>query len=230
MYWGLLLGCFLFSLYAQFNVKSTFNKYSKVSPRSGLNGEQAALMILRNQQLQNVKVEGTPGHLTDHYDPRSNILRLSESTRYASSISAVGVAAHEAGHAVQDAEHYLPNRIRAALVPVANIGSMAGPYLALIGVMINAYSRLGAGMTIAYVGLILYFFAFLFFLITLPVEFNASHRALKILSTSDMLTQDELSGARKVLRAAAMTYVASAASALVSFLRIFAMVNQSKQN
>ncbi len=230
MYWILLWGCFLFSLYAQFKVKSTFAKYSKISPRSGLNGEQAALMILRNNQLQQVRVEGTPGHLTDHYDPRSNVLRLSESTRYASSISAVGVAAHEAGHAVQDAVHYLPNKIRAALVPVANIGSAAGPYLALIGVMINAYSRTGVGMTIAYVGLILYFFAFLFFLITLPVEFNASHRALRILSESSMLTQDELVGARKVLGAAAMTYVASAATALVSFLRIFSIVNSNKRN
>ncbi len=227
MYWILMIVCFIFSLFAQFKVKSTFSKYSQIPTSNGLNGERAALKILQMNDLTNVRVEGIAGHLTDHYDPRNDVLRLSESTRYSNSIAAVGVAAHEAGHAIQDGVSYIPNKIRSSLVPVANIGSMAGPYLAMIGVMINSFTNLG--MTIAYVGLILYFFAFLFYIVTLPVEFNASSRAIRVLNENQMLNPDELRGARKVLNAAAMTYVASAATALVSFLRILAIVNSGKR-
>lgn len=217
---------FIFSIIAQMSVKNTFNKYSKMTAQSGLTGEQAAQKILSMNNLTNVKIEGVAGSLTDHYDPRSNILRLSQTTRYSNSIAAIGVAAHEAGHAVQDGVNYFPNKIRSALVPVANIGSRTGPYLAIIGVMFNAYSS--AGLTLAYVGLALYFFAFLFYLVTLPVEFNASRRAISILDSSAILAPNELIGAKKVLRSAAMTYVASAATALVSFLRIFAIVNNNR--
>lgn len=226
MYWILMIITFIFSIIAQMSVKNTFNKYSKMTAQSGLTGEQAAQKILSMNNLTNVKIEGVAGSLTDHYDPRSNILRLSQTTRYSNSIAAIGVAAHEAGHAVQDGVNYFPNKIRSALVPVANIGSRTGPYLAIIGVMFNAYSS--AGLTLAYVGLALYFFAFLFYLVTLPVEFNASRRAISILDSSAILAPNELIGAKKVLRSAAMTYVASAATALVSFLRIFAIVNNNR--
>ncbi len=226
VYLFLLFVCFLFSVSAQAKVQSTFRKYDQIRARSGLTGEQAARRILQMYGL-NVQIEGVGGKLTDHYDPRNNILRLSEATRYRDSLAAIGVAAHEAGHAVQDETNYFPNKIRAALVPVARIGSVAGPYLAIIGVILNGYNEFG--MTLAYIGLILYFFAFLFFLITLPVEFNASKRAVNILENSGILSVDEVKGARKVLNAAAMTYVASATTALVSFLRIFSIVNSGRE-
>ncbi len=230
MYFYLMILCFIFSLIAQSSVNNTFQKYSKIPARSGLTGEQAAKKIIQMNDLD-VQVEGVSGQLTDHYDPRSNTLRLSEATRYNNSIAAIGVAAHEAGHAVQDGVNFFPNKIRAALVPVANLGSKAGPYLALIGIFINAYANSSdIGMSIAYVGVALYFFAFLFYLVTLPVEFDASHRAIVILNSSGMLNAEELKGAKKVLRSAAMTYVAAAATAFVSFLRIFAMVNNNKRN
>lgn len=228
MYWILMIVCFVFSILAQIRVKSTFNKYSKIRAKSGLTGEQAALKILEMNDLYNVRIESVAGSLTDHYDPRSDVLRLSEATRYNNSIAAIGVAAHEAGHAVQDGVNYFPNKVRSALVPAANLGSRAGPYLAIIGVMLSSSTNMG--LTIAYVGLALYFFAFLFYLVTLPVEFNASSRAISILDESAILSPQELTGAKKVLRSAAMTYVASAATALVSFLRIFAIVGRSRDN
>ncbi|HHT23929.1 MAG TPA: zinc metallopeptidase [Clostridiaceae bacterium] len=221
-YWFLLIPLLLFSLFTQFRVKSTFKKYNQIATKNGLTGAQAASMILNMHNLVNVRIEGVSGELTDHYDPRSNVLRLSDSTRDVNSIAAIGVAAHEAGHAIQDGVNYVPNKIRASLVPAARIGSSSGPYLAIIGVGIS-YS-IEFGMTLAYIGLALYVFAFLFYLVTLPVEFNASSRAIKILNTSGILTSDELKGAKKVLNAAAMTYVASTVSALFSLLRIALIV------
>ncbi|HHU54154.1 MAG TPA: zinc metallopeptidase [Clostridiaceae bacterium] len=221
-YWYLLIPILFLSLIAQARVKSTFNKYNNIGTKSGLTGTQAARMILNMNNLHNVRIEGVSGELTDHYDPRSNVLRLSDSTRDVNSIAAIGVAAHEAGHAIQDGVNFVPNKIRASLVPVARIGSAAGPYLAIIGVVIS-YS-VEFGMTLAYIGLALYVFAFLFYLVTLPVEFNASNRAVKILSATGILAPDELKGAKKVLNAAAMTYVASTISALFSLLRIAVIV------
>lgn len=225
-YWFLMILCFVFSMAAQAGVRSTFNKYSQVMARADITAEQAALKILRLHNLP-VRVEGVAGSLTDHYDPRNNVLRLSDATRNSSSIAAIGVAAHEAGHAIQDGVHYLPNKIREALVPLANIGSTAGPYLAIIGVMLNSYTG-RTGLTLAYAGLILYMFAFAFFIVTLPVEFNASIRAIKVLGETGLLEPDELKGAKKVLTAAAMTYVASAATALVNLLRLLAIVGNSR--
>ncbi|MGB4609957.1 MAG: zinc metallopeptidase [Saccharofermentanales bacterium] len=221
-YWFLVIPVILFSLLAQVRVKSTFKKYNQIPTRNGLTGTQAARTILDMNNLYNVRIEGVSGDLTDHYDPRSNVLRLSDSTRDINSIAAVGVAAHEAGHAIQDGVNYAPNKIRASLVPAARIGSAAGPYLAVIGVFISYSAEFG--MTLAYIGLILYVFAFLFYLVTLPVEFNASSRALKILNVSGILAPDELKGAKRVLNAAAMTYVASTVSALFSLLRIALIV------
>ena len=159
-YWFLLIPVLFFSLVAQVRVKSTFKKYNQITTRSGLTGTQAARTILNMNNLGNIRIEGVSGELTDHYDPRSNVLRLSDSTRDVNSIAAVGVAAHEAGHAIQDGVNYIPNKIRASLVPVARIGSSAGPYLAIIGVLIS-YS-VEFGMTLAYIGLALYVFAFYF--------------------------------------------------------------------
>ncbi|NLJ94948.1 MAG: zinc metallopeptidase [Clostridiaceae bacterium] len=229
IYLILMIVTMIFGLIAQASVRRTFKKYNTVPTKSGLTGEQAARKIIQMNNLD-VRVEGTHGELTDHYDPRNNTLRLSESTMHNNSIAAIGVAAHEAGHAIQDGVNYFPNKLRAALVPVANIGSRSGPYLAFIGIMINAYaSRGNFGITVAYIGLFLYLFAVLFYFVTLPVEFNASNRAITILNDTDMLDAGELKGAKKVLRAAAMTYVASAASALVSLLRLVSIVNNSNR-
>lgn len=226
-YWILIIPVMIFSLIAQIRVSSTFRKYNQVPARNGLTGTDAARAILDMNSLQNVRIEGVPGELSDHYDPRSKVLRLSDSTRNSPSIAAIGVAAHEAGHAIQDSVNYIPNKIRAALVPVANIGSTAGPYLAIFGIILSYTAQFG--LTLAYIGLGLYFFAFLFYLITLPVEFNASNRAIKILNSSGMLAQDEIKGAKKVLSAAAMTYVASAITALLSLLRLLALVSGSRR-
>ena len=209
----LLIPAFIFSLIAQAGVKNTFRKYSQVSARSGHTGQSAARRILSQYGLTEVRVERTPGHLTDHFDPRAQVLRLSEATCDSPSIAAIGVAAHEAGHAVQHHEGYLANKIRSALVPVAQIGSSFGPYLALFGFMLSINFLID-------LGIILYIGAVLFYLVTLPVEFDASRRAIRVLEDQGLLTYDELTGAKKVLRAAAMTYVASAAMAFVSLLRL----------
>ncbi len=212
-YLVLILPALALSLFAQFKVKSTFSKYSQVASQSGFTGERAARMILEQNGLLGVRVERVAGSLTDHFDPRTNVLRLSESTYANRSIAAIGVAAHEAGHAIQHDTGYLPNKLRSALVPLANIGSTAGPYLALFGIILSMQFLMN-------IGIFLFAFAVLFYMVTLPVEFNASHRALRVLEEQSMLTADELRGARKVLSAAALTYVASALMAFASMLRL----------
>jgi hypothetical protein len=209
----LIIPAFLFSLIAQAGVKSTFNKYSQISARSGHTGQSAARRILGQHGLTGVRVERTPGHLTDHYDPRARVLRLSDATCDSPSIAAIGVAAHEAGHAVQHHEGYVANKIRGALVPIAQIGSSFGPYMAFFGILLS--------LPILFdIGIILFTGAVLFYLVTLPVEFDASKRAIRVLEDQGMLTDTELTGAKKVLRAAAMTYVASAVMAFASLLRL----------
>ncbi|MEA4888422.1 MAG: zinc metallopeptidase [Clostridiaceae bacterium] len=212
-YLVLIIPALLLSLLAQAGVKGTFNKYSRIMARSGNTGQSAARRILNQSGLSFVTVEKTPGQLTDHYDPRTQVLRLSESTCDSPSIAAIGVAAHEAGHAIQHDEGYLPNKIRGALVPVAQIGSAFGPYLAFFGIFLSIPVLINAGI-------LLFAGAVLFYLITLPVEFNASRRAIRILEDQNLLTDEELGGARKVLRAAAMTYVASAIMSFASLLRL----------
>ena len=209
----LVIPALLLSLIAQAAVKGTFSKYSKLGARSGYSGQSAARRILNQYGLSHIQIERTVGQLTDHYDPRSQILRLSESTFDSTSIAAIGVAAHEAGHAVQHDEGYLPNRIRGLLVPVAQIGSSFGPYLALFGIIMSLPLLINAGI-------FLFAGAVLFYLITLPVEFNASTRAIRVLEEQGLLTEEELNGARKVLRAAAMTYIASALVAFASLMRL----------
>ncbi|NLW89697.1 MAG: zinc metallopeptidase [Clostridiaceae bacterium] len=230
--WGLILliGTVVFSLIASISTRVTFNKYSKVPTSRGVTGHEAAQYILRINRLSSesdyesssVQIERVAGKLTDHYSPKEKILRLSEAVYDSTSIAAVGVAAHECGHAIQDAHSFLPNKIREILVPLANIGSRFGPYMAIFGLVFTAYIG-QAGETIATIGIILFAFAVLFYLVTLPVEFDASRRAIRILSETNVLTEDELKGAKKVLRAASMTYVAAAASALITLLRLIAM-------
>lgn len=209
----LVMPAFLFSLYAQFKVKGTFNKYSKIFNSKGLTGADVARQILTMNGINDVEVVPTDGRLTDHYDPKSRVIRLSETVFGSTSVSAIGVAAHETGHALQHRDNYGPLMLRSSLVPVAGIGSNFGPYLAIFGIMFNQ------GFLIN-IGLILFTMAVVFYLVTLPVEFNASKRAVSILSSSNMFTSEEVIPVKKVLSAAAMTYVASAAVAMANLLRL----------
>jgi len=209
----LVVPALILGLVAQGLVRSTFSSYDKIPNARGLTGEAAARAVLASRGLAQVRIAKVQGTLSDHYDPRDEILSLSESTYGRSSISAVGVAAHEAGHAIQHAEGYLPNRIRSALVPAANIGSMAGPYLAIFGIVLDF------GILIN-LGILLYAAAVVFYLVTLPVEIDASRRAVSIIGELGLLSSDEIDGAKKVLRAAAFTYIASALAALASLARL----------
>lgn len=209
----LVVPTLLLSLYAQFKVKSAFSKYSQVQTIRKISGKEAAALLLRSNSISNVSIQRIGGSLSDHYDPSHKVLRLSDPVYDKTSIAAVGVAAHETGHAIQDKEKYAPLVLRSTLVPVANIGSTAGPYLALAGIIFRMNLLLN-------IGIILFACAVLFYLITLPVEIDASRRALKVLEHNAVLNQEELKGAKKVLSAAALTYVASALTAMANLLRL----------
>ena len=209
----LVLPTILLSAVAQILVKSTFSKYSKQACKKGLNGASAAQLLLRANNITNVRIEPVAGQLTDHYSPTEHVLRLSEPVYAKNSIAAVGVAAHETGHAIQHDVGYSPLWMRSTLVPVANIGSQFGPILAIAGLFLSF------GILID-IGLILFAASVAFYVITLPVEFNASNRAIKILRATGSLDEEELKGVKKVLTAAAMTYVASALTAIASFMRL----------
>ena len=209
----LVVPTLILSMFAQILVKSTFSKYSRINCSRNITGRDAAALMMQKNNISDVGVEGVRGSLTDHYDPRSKKLRLSEPVYAQPSIAAVGVAAHEAGHAIQHARGYGPLVLRSTLVPVANLGSSFGPWLAMAGLIFQVDLLLD-------IGILLFGGAVLFYLITLPVEFNASGRALRILRDENVLTADELAGAKKVLTAAALTYVASAMTALMSLLRL----------
>jgi Zn-dependent membrane protease YugP len=222
-YLVLVLPAFLFALYAQYKVKNTFNKYRAYSNSKGMTGADTARLILDTNNLNDVRVERVGGTLSDHYDPRSKTVRLSESVYGSTSLAAVGVAAHETGHAIQHDTHYAPLALRSGLVPVANIGSAMGPYMAIFGLMLRLE-------VLIYVGILLYTVAVGFYLLTLPVEFNASKRAVEILGSTGMYSVPELVPVRKVLTAAAMTYVASAAVAMASLLRLILLANGRRRN
>ena len=209
----LVVPALLISIFAQFKVKSTFSKYSKKISQRNITGTQAAEFLLRANGISDVKLGRIKGDLTDHYDPTDKTLRLSDSTYNSTSIAAIGVAAHETGHAIQHAKKYFPLVFRRVLVPIANIGSSAGPWLAILGIVMSF-------PLLTDIGILLFAGAVLFYLVTLPVEFNASNRALKILKQNNVLSCDELKGVKKVLSAAAMTYVASALVAMANFLRL----------
>ena len=212
-YLVLVVPTLILSMFAQILVKSTFSKYSKIRCSKNINGRDAALLLLNINSINNVAIEPVSGSLTDHYDPGAKKLRLSEPVYAQPSIAAVGVAAHEAGHAIQHARGYGPLVLRSTLVPAANIGSRFGPLLAIGGLFLSIPILIN-------IGILLFGAAVIFYIITLPVEFNASARALAILKDGNVLTQEELKGAKKVLTAAALTYVASALTAVMSFIRL----------
>lgn len=217
-----LIGAVL-SLWASAKVKSTYNKYSRVYSYSGLTGAQAAAQILRQAGIYDVRIEHVSGNLTDHYDPKARVLRLSDSVYGSNSVAAIGVATHECGHAIQDQEDYVPLRFRSAFVPVANLGTQVAFPILLLGVF------LGSSHFLIQVGLLCFFFGVLFQLITLPVEFNASGRAVRILRETGMMSDDELSKTKKVLSAAAMTYVAAAAASILSMLRLIILFGGNRR-
>ncbi len=216
----------ILSLVASARVSSTYKKYSQQRTAKGITAEQAARKILDENGLYDVKIESVSGNLTDHYDPRSNVIRLSDTVRNSSSVAAVGVAAHEAGHAVQHATGYVPIKVRNAIVPVANIGSVAGPYLIIIGLLLSgAMSSL-----LLNIGVWFFAAAVLFQLVTLPVEFNASRRAVATLQSGMYLYEDEVPAVKKVLGAAAMTYVAAAAVSIANLLRFVMLIGGRRRN
>ncbi len=221
----------LLSLIASSLVSSRFSKFDKVKSKKNITGAQAAQLLLQANNINDVKIQHIAGKLTDNYDPTKKVLSLSDSTYSSSSIAAVGVAAHETGHAIQHARGYVPIKIRSHLVPIANIGSQFGPILIMIGLglfagqaALSSYAPL-----IVNLGIGLFCGAVAFYLITLPVEFNASSRALKILKSSNTLDDEELKGVRKVLSAAALTYVGSALNAIGNLLRILVLSKNTRR-
>ncbi|MBE6894943.1 MAG: zinc metallopeptidase [Ruminococcaceae bacterium] len=220
MYYGidiyyiiLVLPALVFSMWAQAKVNSTFNRYSKERTYSGMTGYEAARRILAANGLYHVNVERVSGNLTDHYDPKANVIRLSDSVFSSNSVAAVGVAAHEAGHAVQYAQHYAPIKLRTAIIPITNIGSTISIPLVLIGFFMGAQPLVN-------LGLLLFATVAVFQLVTLPVEFNASRRAVNALEMGGTMADEELKGVKKVLSAAAMTYVAALAVSVANLLRL----------
>ena len=205
----------LLSLWAQNRVNSTFARYSRVRSFSGMTGAEAARRLLNAQGIYDVTVQPVSGKLTDHYDPRTNVVKLSDSVYNATSVAAIGVAAHECGHAMQHNEGYGPLRFRSALVPVANFGSQLSWPMILLGILFG-----GLGSPLVQVGILMFSLAVLFQLVTLPVEFNASSRAVRLLDSQGILSGEEVDGTRKVLKAAALTYVAAAAGSILQLLRL----------
>lgn len=222
-YFLFMLPALIISLYAQFKVSSTFSKYSKVRNSRGFTGADAARKVLQQNGVANVAVEHIAGDLTDHFDPRTNIIRLSNSVHSSDSVAAVGVAAHEAGHAVQYANGYAPMKFRTALVPVTNIGSTLSMPLIFIGLLLPVQYDF-----VVNIGIALFSLAVLFQLVTLPVEFDASRRAIATLEQSGTLSTVELAGANKVLQAAAMTYLAATFSAVMSLLRLLLLAGNRR--
>lgn len=224
-YFLVLIGVVL-SLAASGRVKSTFAKYSQVRNGRGLTGAQAAEQVLHRAGIYDVRVERVGGNLTDHYDPRTKVLRLSDSVYGQTSVAAVGVAAHECGHAIQHAKGYAPLKLRSTLVPIANFGSKIAWPLIIFGLFIRGESS----TLLINIGIIAFLAAVLFQLITLPVEFNASNRAIRMIADSGMMYGEEIKGAKKVLSAAALTYVASAATAILQLLRILILTGGRRRN
>ena len=217
-YLVLVLPCLILSLWASASVKNTFRRYSQQYSQRRITGADAAERVLRYNGVDNVRIERISGELTDHFDPRTNVIRLSDSVYSSTSTAAIGVACHEAGHAVQYAKHYAPIKLRAAIKPVTNIGSKLAMPLILLGILIPFL-----GYTFVYLGIACFGLSLIFQLITLPVEFNASTRAVRAIDEAGILSSQELIGAKKTLRAAAMTYVAATATALAQLLRLIVL-------
>ncbi|MHB1406082.1 MAG: zinc metallopeptidase [Desulfitobacteriaceae bacterium] len=217
----LLIPAILLSIYAQMRISSAYRRYSEVPSRSGLTGSQAARAILHENGLYDVQVEPIGGRLSDHYDPRTRVVRLSEDVYHGNSLASIAVAAHETGHALQHATGYFPLQLRSSFVPVANFGSSLGPILIIVGLFMPSFDFL------LQLGIYAFALAVVFQIITLPVEYNASGRALALLQDGSMLAGDEVRGARKVLNAAALTYVAAALAAVLQLAR-FILIAQGR--
>ena len=215
----LVIPAFLFALGAQVMVKSSYARMSKMRNSRGITGEQAAARVLYHYGITNVRIEQVAGNLTDHYDPRSNVIRLSQGVYGSTSVAAVGIACHEAGHAVQHAQSYKPITVRNAILPACNIGSTIGLPLAVIGLFMNFE-------ILFMLGILLYALVALFQLVTLPVELNASKRALEVIDETKLLQDDEYKGAKRVLRAAAWTYVAALAVSIANLIRLLLLRNR----
>lgn len=224
-YFLVLIGVVL-SLLASGKVKSTFARFSNMRNSRGITGAEAAEQVLHSAGIYDVRIERVGGNLTDHYDPRSKVLRLSDTVYGSTSVAAVGVATHECGHAIQHAKGYAPLKLRSTLVPIANFGSQIAWPLILIGLLFNSQSS----SLFINLGIIAFSGAVLFQLITLPVEFNASNRAIRMIADSGMMHGEEIVAARKVLNAAALTYVASAATAILQLLRIILLTGGRRRN
>ena len=214
----LVLPCLILSLWASARVNSTFQKYSSAYSIRRITGAQAAQRVLAANGVGGVRIERVSGNLTDHFDPRTNVIRLSDGVYNSTSVAAIGVACHEAGHAVQYAYGYFPIKLRAAIIPLTNFGSKLAMPLILLGLLFSAFGNFS--YTLVYVGIACFGLSLVFQLVTLPVEFNASRRAMEAIASGNLLTEDEQRGARKTLSAASMTYVAATATALAQLLRL----------
>lgn len=219
-----IVPCIIITLICQIKVQSTFSKYSKIRNSRNITGAQAAEYVLRQNGVTGVRIEHVSGSMTDHFDPRTNVIRLSDTVYNSNSVAAVGVACHEAGHAVQHAVGYLPNKIRGIILPMAKIGSQLSWILILLGLVFTAK----VGFVLLYIGIVLFSLSVLFTIATLPVEFNASKRALECIRESDLLYGDEYTGAKRTLQAAAMTYVASALTAIMQLLRLIVIARSRR--
>ena len=228
IYVVLVLPCIIFSLIASSSVNSTFKKYSQQFSRRGITGAQAAERVLRANGVNGVTIARVSGNLTDHFDPKTNVIRLSDSVYGSTSTAAIGVACHEAGHAVQYAQNYAPIQLRAAIIPVTNLGSKLAMPLILIGLLLSAFESVSYGFV--YLGIACFGLSLVFQLITLPVEFNASRRAMRAIEDGELLTDEEQRGARKTLTAAAMTYVAATAVALAQLLRLLVIFGRRRDD
>ena len=217
----LVLPCLILSMWASSSVKSTFNRYSTQYSSRRITGADAAQRVLRNNGVHNVRIERVAGNLTDHFDPKTNVIRLSDGVYDSTSTAAIGVACHEAGHAVQYATNYAPIKLRAAIIPITNFGSKLAIPLILLGIILSFLGNFS--YTLVYLGIACFGLSLVFQLVTLPVEFNASRRAVRAISDAGILTQQELSGAKKTLKAAAMTYVAATAVSLAQLLRLIVL-------
>ena len=227
-YLYIVLPCLLLAMFASAKVNSTFKRYAKQISTRHITGREAAERVLRANGISSVRVERISGNLTDHYDPKANVIRLSDSVYDNASTAAIGVACHEAGHAVQYAQEYFPIKIRAAIIPVTNIGSKLAMPLILLGIL---FGSLGTySYTLVYLGIAMFALSLVFQLVTLPVEFNASRRAMEAIDQAEILSQEERKGARKTLSAAAMTYVAAAAVAFAQLLRLILLFGRRRND
>lgn len=226
-YLVLVLPCMIFAMIASSRVNSTFQKYSQQYSQRRLTGAEAARRVLQHNGITGVRIERVAGNLTDHYDPRTNVIRLSDSVYASTSTAAIGVAAHEAGHAVQYAKGYAPIKLRAAIIPLTNFGSKLAMPLILAGILLAAFG--GFSTILVDLGIAAFGLSFVFQLITLPVEFNASRRAIRAIEEAQILTDEERRGAQKTLKAAAMTYVAAMAVALAQLLRLIVLFGNRRR-